>query len=79
MEYSQDGKYFVEIVRRNLQQSRDDYHATVERMIDGEKLVFISNFKWLLKRKVRRKALDRAFKAYDKREKKLKEKDQYTV
>lgn len=71
MEIDQDGKYYREIIRRDLQQSRDDFHATVTRLSDQTQLIFISGYKWLLKLKTRRKALDRAFKDYDKRKKKL--------
>ncbi len=66
-----DGKYYVQIVMRGLEQTSDDYHATVTRLSDDIQLVFISNWKWLLGWKIRSSALDRAFKSYDKRKRKL--------
>jgi hypothetical protein len=78
VEQTQDGKYLVEIIQRDgLGQTRDDYHATVTRLIDGQQLIFLSDWKRLLKWKVRRKALDRAFAYQDKRDEKLARKERY--
>lgn len=68
-----DEKYDVKIVRRGFQQSSDDYHATVTRRSDGVQLIWISRWRWLLKKKVRRRALDKYFKQHDERQKKLAE------
>lgn len=69
---SDSKKYHVKIVVRDHQgQIKDDYHATVTRRSDWVELIFISNWKWALKWRIRRKALDREFKYYDKRQKKL--------
>lgn len=67
--------YEVRIVRRDLQQSPDDFHATVSRIADDEQLIFISSMLWLLKWKTRKRALDRAFKRHDKRQRKLAQED----
>jgi hypothetical protein len=76
MDIDQDGKYYREIIQRDgMGQTKDDYHATVTRLIDESQLVFLSDYKWLLKWKTRRKALDRAFDRFDKRELKLAKKD----
>lgn len=76
MDVDQDGKYYREIVRRDgAGQTKDDYHATVTRLIDETQLVFLSDYKWVLKWKTRRKALDRAFERFDKRELKLAKKE----
>lgn len=79
MDINQDGKYYREIVRRSFSQSRDDYHATVTRLSDKTELWFISPFKWMLKLKTRRRALDRAFKGYDKYQAKLGKKDRDVI
>lgn len=64
--------YHVKIVMRDGQgQVADDYHATVTRTSDGEQLIFISRWCWLLEWKTRRSALDRAFARSDKRRAKL--------
>lgn len=69
-------KYEVEIIMRDFQgQTRDDYHATVTRLSDGEQLVFISDWKWMLKLKTSRWRLDREFKYHDHRKKKLAKKE----
>lgn len=60
-------KYHIKIIRREFQQSRGDYHATVTRLKDGVELVWISDWMWTLKFKIRRGALGRAFASYDKR------------
>lgn len=71
-------KYNVQIIMRDgMGQTPDDYHATVIRNFDQEKLIFISQFRTLLKWKIRRKALDRAFKSSDKRQKKLAKMERY--
>lgn len=60
-------KYHIKIVRRDFQgQTADDYHATVTRLSDGTELVWMAPWKWLLKLKIRRSVLDRAFAGYDK-------------
>jgi hypothetical protein len=65
-------EYHIKIVRRDFQgQTADDYHATVTRLSDGQELIWIASWKWLLKLKIRRGALDRAFKGFDKRQWKL--------
>lgn len=71
-------KYRIKIIRRDLQQAGDDYHATVTRVSDGERLVFISPWKWWLKFRTRRWLLDREFKYYDKRAKKLAQVEELT-
>ena len=69
-----EGKYHVKlIVRDGMGQTSDDYHATVTRLSDDAQLVYISDWKWILKLRTRRRALDRAFKRMEKREKKLAE------
>jgi hypothetical protein len=71
-------KYFVEIIRRDgLGQTSDDYHATVTRESDNNQLVFISRWRWLLKLRTRRRLLEREFRYYKKRRKKLDKVDQY--
>jgi hypothetical protein len=65
-------KYHVKIILRDGGgQTRDDYHATVTRLKDGVELVWMSDWLWLLKLKIRRGALDRAFKGFDRRKMKL--------
>lgn len=49
----------------------DEYRAVVTRNIDSEELVYSSRWRWLLKLKLNRQLLDRAFKYHDKRAKKL--------
>lgn len=72
-------KYRIKIIRRDFQgQTRDDYHATVTRLSDGLKLVWIADWRWLLKWKTRQKALDRAFENYDKHQAKLEEVEEFT-
>jgi hypothetical protein len=71
-------KYKVRVIRRKFQQSRDDYHATVTRISDGVELMWTSSFLWLLKWRTRRRALDRWFARYDKREEKLAEVREFT-
>lgn len=70
-------KYHIRIVRREFQQSRDDYHATVMRLKDGRELVWMAGWKWLLKLKIRRGALDRAFKDFDKRKAKTSQVEEF--
>lgn len=56
----------VRIVMRDGQgQTKDDYHATVTRERDGTQLIFISDYRWLLKWKLRKPALRRAFRRCD--------------
>jgi hypothetical protein len=65
-------EYHIKIIRRDFQgQTADDYHATVTRISDGSQLVWIATWKWLLNLKIRRRALDRAFEGFDKRQAKL--------
>lgn len=67
-----DGRYHTHIVMRNFHgQTPDDYHATVTRLNDDVQLVFFNRWKWWLKWRIRRRAIDRAFKRYDKRQAKL--------
>lgn len=69
--------YIIKIIKRDgMGQTRDDYHATVTRDSDKKKLVYISDWRWLLKWKTRRGALVRAYKYHDKRDRKLAETDQ---
>lgn len=69
-----DEKYDIQIIMRNgAGQTNDDYHATVTRRSDGVELIWISRWRWLLKKKVRRRALDKFFKQYDERQKKFAE------
>lgn len=64
--------YEVVIIKRDgAGQSWDDYHATVTRSTDGEQLIFISDWKWLLKLKTHRRRLVRKYKYHDKRKRKL--------
>lgn len=70
-------KYHIRIIRREFQQSSDDYHATVTRLKDGLELVWMATWKWHLKFKIRRGALDRAFASYDKRKAKGKQVEEY--
>jgi hypothetical protein len=71
-------KYHIRIVRRNFQgQTGDDYHATVMRLKDGQELVWMATWKWWLKIKIRRGALDRAFKGFDKRQATLSEVEEF--
>lgn len=70
-------KYHVRIVRRAFQQSPDDYHATVMRLKDGIELIWMADWKWVLKFKIRRRALDRAFADFDKRQAKLSEVEEF--
>jgi hypothetical protein len=52
-------KYHIRIIRRDFQgQTADDYHATVTRLSDGTELVWMAPWKWLLKLKTRRAALE---------------------
>lgn len=67
--------YAIDIVRRPHQELADDFHATVTRIADDEQLIFISARLWLLKWKTRKPALDRAFRRYDKRQRKLAQED----
>lgn len=64
-------KYNVRIVRRNFEQSADDYHATVTRLSDGVEMIWTNKYRWMLKWHTRRKKLDRWFAKRDKRQEKL--------
>jgi hypothetical protein len=57
--------YEVATILREGQMVSDDWHATVTRKSDGAQLIFIAPWRWLLKLKVRKKALDRAFRDFD--------------
>jgi hypothetical protein len=71
-----DEKYEIKIIMRDGgDQTRDDYHATVTRLSDGEQLVFISDWKWLLKLRTSRWRLDREFNYQDYRKKQLAKKE----
>lgn len=72
-------KYHIKIVRREFQQSSDDYHATVTRLKDGVELVWMATWKWWLRFKIRRGAIDRAFAHYDKSKAKLSEVEEFCV
>lgn len=70
--------YVVKIIARDgLGQTRDDWHATVTRGSDKKQLVFISDYKWLLKWKTRLKALERAYQYADKHDRKMAQEDIY--
>ncbi len=67
-----NNRYHVHIIMRGFHgQTSDDYHATVTRLSDDIQLIFISDWKWVLGWKIRPWALNRAFKYYDKHQKKL--------
>lgn len=69
-----NGDYHIRIVMRDGQsQTNDDYHATVSRRSDGVELIWISQYLWVLNLRLRTRAINRAFKRYDKRQKKLDE------
>lgn len=71
-------RYQINLIRREFQgQAKDDYHAVVTRL-DGKQLIFIADWKWLVKWRTRRKALDRAFRRSDKHDAKLSEVEWYT-
>lgn len=71
--------YDVRIVRRDFQgQTDDDWHATITRM-DGKQAIRISNYRWLIKRATRRKALDRLFARIDRHDAKMAEVKEFTV
>jgi hypothetical protein len=71
-------KYHIKIIKRDFQgQTKDDYHATVTRLSDGLQLVWMADWAWLLKWKIRRGALDRAFEGYDKRKARLTEVEEF--
>ena len=69
--------YLVEIVKRDgMGQTSDDYHATVTRLPDFDnQLVYISRWRWILEWRTRRRALQRAFKDYDRHQRSLSRKD----
>ena len=58
-------EYDIKIVRRQFDQTSDDWHATVTRLSDGKQLLFIRAWLRLLKWQTRRAALDRAFRRAD--------------
>lgn len=66
--------YFIRITKRDgLGQVNDDFHAKVTRIADGAELIYIGRFRKVLEWRTRRAALDRAYKYYDKRQKKMAE------
>ncbi len=69
---SNAGGYYIRITRQDYRgQASDEYKATVTRISDDVQMSFFSDWKWWLGWKIRPWALDRAFKQYDKRQKKL--------
>ncbi len=69
---SNAGNYHIRITRQDYHgQANDEYKASVTRISDDVELRFFSEWKWLLEWKIKPWALDRAFKYYDKRQKKL--------
>lgn len=67
-----NGDYHIRIVVRDGQgRTNDDYHATVARRSDGVELIWISDYLWVLNFRLRTRAIQRAFRQYDKRQKKL--------
>lgn len=60
-------RYNVDVVPREGQMVPDDWHATVHRVSDGERLIFISRYRWILHLRLTRWALDRAFRRHDRR------------
>jgi hypothetical protein len=72
-------QYTVRIIRRSFYMTNDDWHATVTRDRDGKQLIFIAAFLWLLKWRVRRSALERAFKSSDSYERKIAEVREYVA
>jgi chloramphenicol 3-O-phosphotransferase len=69
---SEDSGYHVKIVMRDgMGQTRDDYHATITRLSDGLQLISISDYRWLLGWRTRRKAIERSFARADRHQEKL--------
>jgi hypothetical protein len=64
-------RYDVRVIARSSCMGPDDYHATVTRRDDGKELVFIGEWMWLLRLRLRRSALDRAFRASDRHEERI--------
>jgi hypothetical protein len=64
-----DECYHVRIIMRGFRIKSNEYQATATRFKDDAQLVFISQSRWLLEWKIKRWALDRAFKQYDQRQK----------
>lgn len=75
----QGGTYLVTIIRRDMQQLPDDYHATVKRYSDGVELIWTSRWRWLLEQKLTPNRIDKAFAQYDKRQGKLAEVKEFTI
>lgn len=71
------GKYRVRIVPRTFSMTADDWHATVERRSDGKQYVEIAAWRWLLRWKVRRAAIERNFRAIDRHARKMATVDEY--
>lgn len=76
---SQLSHYSVRIISRPSYMGPDDYHATATRLADGKELVFIGEWLWLLKLRVRRAALDRAFRSSDRYEAKMSKVREFTA
>jgi hypothetical protein len=75
-----DEKYNIKIIMRDGGgQTYDDYHATVTRLSDGEVLLWVNRWKWVLKLHLRRKNLDKQFAIYDKTKAKLAQKEEYKL
>lgn len=72
-------QYHVHMIMRGFDQCPDNYHITATRLSDNAELIFVSDWKWLLRWQTRRRALDRAFKRYDKRKRKLSTTEERTI
>lgn len=71
--------YEVKVIPRESYMTSDDWHATVTRKSDGKQLIFISDFLRLLRWKIRRTALDRAFARLDRHEARMARVEEYTT
>lgn len=72
--------YHIRIIMRSGEgQTNDDYHATVARRSDGVELIWISRWLWWLNWQLRPRAIDRTFRRYDKRQKKLAQVREYEI
>jgi hypothetical protein len=72
--------YHVKIIRRDGNgQTADDWHATVTRIEDGKQAILMSDWRWWIKRRTRRKALDRRFRAIEARERAMAETIEFRV
>lgn len=67
-----ESSYEVTVIRRNgMGQVADDWHATITRNTDGKQAVCMARWRWLLRWRTRRGALDRDFRRLDRRAIKL--------